>query len=551
MVLNLFNRLRTFVGTFNETPEPAIKTDNIVLPRPPNDELKYCYVHRKRWLINTGVAITTGGMLGGLVLFVNGVELYFLYAFLAICVFSFMGKLITDTMAPDFNLIEHKTILDNIKNDPERVWAVPVDIYLPICGEEIKILRNTWGYVQNLKYPGSIRVYVQNDGAEEYTDENGVMTSIKDLAISFGFTYISRPDKGIFKKSGNMRYCFQKHSRGDLFVIFDADFCPRDDFLLETVPRFADNPKLGILQTPQFFEMRPEQTWVEQAAAVRQEVFYRVIMTSRDTISKNIFKKYEAAGTAICVGSNAVYRRETFLPNDGTALAAASEDVRSGYYAITNGWELRYIPINLATGVCPDTIKAYFSQQYRWGSGSTLFAWSKDFWKGKCGFVKKINYLFGFMGYPAAISLALIGLILDPLVVWLSDPAHIMYYNIAWALPMILFGYIIRPIWSAQKYPWSSAFLGGAQSWAYIHAVIDRIVGSAGEWIPTGSVKKNNKFTIARALCGITNTASVGALVSGSVFRLMEGHQWYNLLPMWIMTAYRILGALPFVFNMF
>ena len=455
------------------------KKPKLVLPRPPNDELKYCYVHRKRWLINTGVAITTAGMLGGLVLFVNGVKLYFLYVFLGICIFSFFGKLITDTLAPDFNLIEHKTILDNVKNDPEKIWAVSVDIFLPICGEPVEILKNTWSYVKKLKYPGQIRVYVQNDGPDYYDD-----TFIHTLAESFGFEYVSRPDKGVFKKSGNMRHCFQKYARGDLFVIFDADFCPRDDFLLETVPRFADNPKLGILQTPQFFEMRPEQTWVERAAAVRQEVFYRVILTSRDTISKNIFKKYSPAGTAICVGSNAVYRRATFEPNGGTALAEASEDVRSGYYAITNGWELRYIPLNLATGVCPDTIKAYFSQQYRWGSGSTLFAWSKDFWGKKCGFVKKINYLFGFMGYPAAITLALLGLILDPLVVWLSDPAHIMYYNIAWALPTILLGYIVRPIWSAQKYPWSSCFLAGAQNWAYIQAVLDRIIGTPGKWIP-------------------------------------------------------------------
>jgi len=528
------------------------KKDNIVLPRPPNDELKYCYIDRKRWLINTGMFVAIVGMLGGMVLFVNGsVELYFLYAFIAFCTFSLMGKIIVDTVAPGFDLVEHKSILDNVKNDPEKVWAVPVDIFLPICGEEIKILKNTWEYIKKLKYPGSIRVYVQNDGEEEYADENGEMTSIQNLATSFGFTYVSRPNKGVFKKSGNMRYCFQKHARGDLFVIFDADFCPRDDFLLETIPRFTDNPKLGILQTPQFFEMRPEQTWVERAAAVRQEVFYRVIMTSRDTVSKNIFKKYEPAGTAICVGSNAVYRRETFMPNGGTSEIETSEDVRSGYYAITHGWDLRYIPVNLATGVCPDTIKAYFSQQYRWGSGSVQFAWSKDFWKGKCGFVKKINYLFGFTGYPADICLALISLLLDPTVVWLSDPDHIKYYNLIWVAPSIFLGYMVRPIWSAQKYPWSASFLSAAQSWAYIQAVLDRVLMSAGEWIPTGSVKKNNKFTIARVLCALANICSLGALVSGSVFRLLDDVLWYNVLPLWLMSSFRIACALPFIFNMF
>ncbi|AGE57681.1 cellulose synthase catalytic subunit (UDP-forming) [Acanthocystis turfacea Chlorella virus NTS-1] len=522
----------------------------IVLPRPPNDTLKYCYVYRKRWLINTGIAFSVGGMITGLILFTNSVNLYFYYAFLAIVAFCFFGKLLTDTLAPDFNLDEHNTIVDTVKNDPESNWAVPVDVFLPICGESVSILINTWYYVSKMKYPGVVTVYVQNDG-QEYYDYRGKQVNIRQLAETFGFVYVARLDKGVHKKSGNMRYCFQNHASGDLFIIFDADFCPREDFLLETIPRFKHNQKLGILQTPQFFEMRPEQSWVERAAAIRQEVFYRVILTSRDTISKNIFKKYEPAGTAICVGSCAVYRRAAFLPNGGTAIAEASEDVRSGFYAITNGWDLRYIPVNLATGVNPDTIKAYFSQQYRWGSGSTLFAWSKDFWGHKCNFTTRVNYLFGFMGYPSTVFLTVIGITLDPLVVWLSDPSHIMYYNIAWAAPMLILGYFVRPLWTAQTYPWSSCFLAAAQSWAYVQAILDRIVGSAGEWIPTGSVKKNNKYTIARALCFISNSLSLGALISGSIVGINKGHAWYNFIPMWVMTFYRLACSIPFLFNLF
>ncbi|AGE53716.1 cellulose synthase catalytic subunit (UDP-forming) [Acanthocystis turfacea Chlorella virus GM0701.1] len=529
---------------------PDEKDGKIVLPRPPNDTLKYCYVSRKRWLINTAVILSIGAMVTGLVLFANSVNLYFYYVFLAVVVFCFFGKLFVDTMSPNFNPEDHNTIVENVKNDPENNWAVPVDIFLPICGESVSVLINTWYYVSKMVYPGTVTVYVQNDGNETY-EHHGEQVNIKELAEKFGFVYVSRPDKGVHKKSGNLRYCFQEYASGDLFVILDADFCPREDFLLETVPRFTHNPKLGILQTPQFFEMRQEQSWVERAAAVRQEVFYRVILTSRDTITKNFFKKYEPAGTAICVGSCAVYRREAFLPNGGTALAEASEDVRSGYYAITNGWELRYIPLNLSTGVCPDTIKAYFSQQYRWGSGSTLFAWSKDFWGQKCNFATRMNYLFGFMGYPCTVFLTFVGITVDPLVAWLSDPEHIMYYNIAWAGPMLITAYIVRPLWTAQKYPWSSCFLAAAQSWAYVQAILDRIVGSAGEWIPTGSVRKNNKYTIARVLCFLANMAGVGALVAGSVVRINAGHSWYNFLPMWIMTFYRVVCTIPFLFNMF
>lgn len=85
---------------------------------------------------------------------------------------------------------------------------------------------------------------------------------------------IRRTDRPALRKAGNLRHAFSVTS-GEAFVVFDADFCPRPDFLLETIPYLSD-PSVGILQTPQFFSRRSEQTWVEQGAGVCQELFYRM-----------------------------------------------------------------------------------------------------------------------------------------------------------------------------------------------------------------------------------------------------------------------------------
>ena len=92
-------------------------------------------------------------------------------------------------------------------------------------------------------------------------------------------TDIRRDDRPEMKKAGNLRYAFARTS-GDAIVIFDADFCPRSDFLRETTP-YLFNPMVGILQTPQFFRWREEQTWVEQGAGSSQEFFYRMVQVSR------------------------------------------------------------------------------------------------------------------------------------------------------------------------------------------------------------------------------------------------------------------------------
>lgn len=43
------------------------------------------------------------------------------------------------------------------------------------------------------------------------------------------------------------------------------------------MPYLGEDPSIGIVQTPQFFRYREEQTWVEQGAGVTQEFFYRMV----------------------------------------------------------------------------------------------------------------------------------------------------------------------------------------------------------------------------------------------------------------------------------
>ena len=176
-----------------------------------------------------------------------------------------------------------------------RPAAYPaVDIFLPICGEPIEVLRNTWIGVFELiqAYPGLARAYVLDDGPSE---------EARALAPSFGFAYIRRPNIRQHKKAGNLNHAFGLTS-GEHIVIFDADFRPRPDFLAETLP-YLDDPAVGIVQTPQFFRVDPRRPGWSARLAPTLEVFYRAVQVSRDRF-----------GSALCVGSNAVYRRAALEP---------------------------------------------------------------------------------------------------------------------------------------------------------------------------------------------------------------------------------------------
>src|SRR5204863_246322 len=103
---------------------------------------------------------------------------------------------------------------------------------------------------------------------------------VREAAAEWGFTYLTRPNPGHLKKAGNLRFGYE-HSDGDFIAIFDADFVPRPEFLLELLPYF-DDPSIGIVQSPQFFDSDKRMHWLQLSAGSTQEMFYRWIQTSRD-----------------------------------------------------------------------------------------------------------------------------------------------------------------------------------------------------------------------------------------------------------------------------
>jgi len=95
------------------------------------------------------------------------------------------------------------------------------------------------------------------------------------ISCSTDFRRDNRPE---MRKAGNLRHAFSRTS-GEAYAILDADFCPRPDFLREMVPYLLD-PSIGIVQSPQYFRWREEQTWTERGAGASQEFFYRLEQVS-------------------------------------------------------------------------------------------------------------------------------------------------------------------------------------------------------------------------------------------------------------------------------
>ena len=163
-----------------------------------------------------------------------------------------------------------------------------MDVFLPSCGEPVELLDNTFRCVSGMRWHGNKMVYVLDDSARE---------EVRALAARYGYRYVVRANRGELRKAGNLINAFGL-SDGEFIVVLDADFAVRPDFLYETMPYTAD-PKVGIVQTAQFFDTRNRSfSYIQRYSGALQEIFFRFIQPSRD--------RYKAA---ICAGTNLVYRR--------------------------------------------------------------------------------------------------------------------------------------------------------------------------------------------------------------------------------------------------
>ncbi|AAC96840.1 hypothetical protein PBCV1_A473L [Paramecium bursaria Chlorella virus 1] len=510
---------------FSSLEEALLSTDeNVILPTAPSNYEKYLYVKSGRWLINVFGVCSSAALMTGMWIFVIATGTYWFSLFLAVTtVYFYTSYMMVNCTGKDFDMRKHKNIKEIYRN-----YTPEVDVFLPVCGESYDIIYNTWNHVARLDWP-KLNVHVLDDGKS---------AEVEDLAKKFGFNYITRPNNHM-KKAGNLRHAFTKTS-APFFAIFDADFCPRKDYLREIIPYFNYDTNISIVQTPQFFEVRPDQTWVERAAGSVQELFYRFIQVSRETY-----------GAAVCVGTCAVYRRESLVPFGGTAEIGFSEDVHTGFSVVNDGWKLRYLPLNLAKGVCPYELKSFFSQQYRWALGSTTLCFNPEFWKSNLTFRQKICFLSGMLYFQTTAFSTIIAAI-PGIIMLLYFPDHIFVFNITFAIPSLFFGWVLMPVWSAQDYPFTVNQLKVAQSYAHLFAIKDKILGSMMEWNPTGGSvgAATSRFVQARVLCGLWTLFTFSFVYGFTAYRVfVQGFDFINFTPGLFLTTVNTFISLPFICN--
>ncbi|SFL88664.1 glycosyltransferase [Geodermatophilus ruber] len=221
----------------------------------------------------------------------------------------------------------------------------------------VTVLIATYNEQLEVLLPTVTAVLAMDGDHETWILDDGDRPEVAEMALALGARYVTRPVHD-HAKAGNLNHALRMVTT-DLIAVFDADHVPEPDFLIRTVPYFAD-PQLALVQTPQDFYNQSSFEHHHPGSALHEEsLFYRVIQAGKHN-----------AGAAFWCGTNAVLRVSALRSVGGVATETLTEDFHTTMRLHAAGWRTAYHNEVLASGLAAGTPDAFYAQRRRWGRGA-------------------------------------------------------------------------------------------------------------------------------------------------------------------------------------
>ena len=399
---------------------------------------------------------------------------------------------------------------------------ISVDVFITVYGEERSKIRATAAAAMAIK--GKHRTWILDDGRSD---------DVQALAEELGCHYVRRLSSN-GAKAGNINHALSI-TKGEFFCVFDADFVPKPEFLVETVPFFV-NSNVAFVQTPQTYGNLINM--VSRGAGYMQAVFYKFIQPGRNHFN-----------AAFCVGTNVIFRRAAINDIGGIYTDSKSEDVWTSLMLHERGWKTIYIPKTLAVGDAPETIEAYTKQQLRWATGGfeIMLTHNPLSPRRKLTTDQRIMYLVTATHYLTGIAPALL-LLVPPLEIFFDlRPVNLSIDVTTWLTFYAGFYLmqILLAFYTLGSFRWEVLMLASVSFPIYAQALVNAFAGKEQKWHVTGSTSKASSpfnFMIPQIVVFVFLLLSSAI----AIWRDM-GNSQLTLATAWNVTNTFILGSFVIV----
>ena len=234
-------------------------------------------------------------------------------------------------------------------------------VQLPLFNE-MYVVERLLESVATIRYPRDrFQIQVLDDSTDE-TQEICLraIAVLKSHHPDLDIEYVHRTDRTGFK-AGALENGLRT-AKGELVMIFDADFLPKPDILERTVHHFVD-PSVAVVQC-RWEHINRDFSSLTEAQALMLNGHFIMEHAARNR-SGRFFNFNGTAG---------MWRRAAIVDAGGWHHDTLTEDMDLSYRAQLRGWRFVYLPEIEAPAELPVEMSAFKAQQFRWAKGSIQVA---------------------------------------------------------------------------------------------------------------------------------------------------------------------------------
>jgi cellulose synthase (UDP-forming) len=365
-----------------------------------------------------------------------------------------------------------------------------VDVMIPVYDEPTSVVEPTVAAACALR-GAEVRVWLLDDGSR---------AEMAMLAGRYGTGYLRR-QQHLGAKAGNLNHALAR-TDAPYIVVLDCDHVPHIDFLERTLG-YLEDPDVGFVQTPQYYANTANSP-VCTAAAAQQNLFFGPICRGKDGL-----------GAMMCTGTNVVFRRDALAQVGGFPENSLTEDFLLSVRLHEHGWQSVYLSEVVASGLGPEDMASYVSQQQRWARGclSALGAVvrSRLPWRTRIQYLLSATYFLSGWTLLLYMSLPVVRLLfgLQPLARISADQflIHFAPYYCGALGAVSLAG--------SGTYTFGAFALASSSFWIHIQATIGAVLRRAARFVVTPKHGKRARQPRAVAPALLAVTVLAGASLYG------------------------------------
>jgi cellulose synthase/poly-beta-1,6-N-acetylglucosamine synthase-like glycosyltransferase len=235
--------------------------------------------------------------------------------------------------------------------DPLPVVTVQLPIY-----NEVYVVERLVDAVAALDYPKELlEIQIPDDSTDE-TRQVAAAVAARYRLLGYDVVHVPRDRREGFK-AGALQAGLEI-ARGELLLIFDADFVPSPDLLRRCLPHFSD-PGVGMVQA-RWEHLNRDFSLLTRVQSIFLDGHFVIEHTARNR-SGRFFNFNGTAG---------IWRRRCLSDAGGWQADTLTEDLDASYRAQLAGWKFVYLKDVVVPAELPVDMNGFKCQQHRWTKGA-------------------------------------------------------------------------------------------------------------------------------------------------------------------------------------